>query len=85
MLTHLLEIAEKIIFTPIDSPKTIHFEDLDEVTEQVKVKFLKYIDISDALSIARGEDMPILITGSIYMLGEYKSLISKVRHPPNSQ
>ncbi|MEZ7956515.1 MAG: folylpolyglutamate synthase/dihydrofolate synthase family protein [Rubritalea sp.] len=85
VLTHLLEIAEKIIFTPINSPKTIHFEDLDEVTEQVKDKLLKSVDISDALSIARGENMPILITGSIYMLGEYKSLISKARHHPTSQ
>jgi len=85
VLACLKEIAEKIIFTPIDSPKTIQFEDLDEATEQRKNKLLQASDIKDALSIASDENLPILITGSIYLLGEYKSLISKTQHHPTSQ
>lgn len=85
ILAYLTEIAEKIIFTPIDSPKTILFEDLDEVADQIKDKLLQASDIRSALKIAGDENLPLLITGSIYLLGEYKSLISKTQHHPTSQ
>ncbi|MFT5906251.1 MAG: dihydrofolate synthase/folylpolyglutamate synthase, partial [Cryomorphaceae bacterium] len=85
ILAYLTEIAEKIIFTPIDSPKTIRFEDLDEVADQIKDKLLQASDIRSALKIAGDENLPLLITGSIYLLGEYKSLISKTQHQPTSQ
>jgi dihydrofolate synthase/folylpolyglutamate synthase len=85
VLTCLTEIAEKIIFTPIDSPRTIQFEDIEKVFEHGKTVVIKASDVKDAMNIASAENLPILIAGSIYLLGEYKSLISKTSHHPTSQ
>jgi dihydrofolate synthase/folylpolyglutamate synthase len=85
VLTCLQDIAAKIIFTPIDSPKTIQFEDLDGVAEQVREMLLQASDIKGALEMARDENLPLLITGSIYLLGEYKALLNKTQHHPTSQ
>ncbi len=85
VLTSLTEITDKIIFTPIDSPRTIQFEDLAGITGLEKIILLRSSDIKDALSIALDENNPILITGSLYLLGEYKSLINRAQHRPTSQ
>lgn len=85
VLDCLSEITDKIIFTPINSLKTIQFEDITEFTRIKKIELLRASDIKDALSIALGENTPILITGSLYLLGEYKALINSRPHHPTSQ
>ena len=85
VLDCLAEIAEKIIFTPINSPRTIQFSDLENTSGLENTDLLRSSDIKDALSIALDENTSILITGSLYLLGEYKALITSDKHHPTSQ
>lgn len=85
VLAHLSEITQKIIFTPLASPRSIRFEDIEEITDSENITLLRSINVEDALNIAHEENLPILITGSLYLLGEYKSLTNNVMHRPTNQ
>lgn len=79
------EIAQKIIFTPIDSPKSIEFSDVEGIPELEDLEILQATDIKDAFSITCGQNVSIMITGSLYLVGEYKALIKNEQHYPTSQ
>lgn len=85
VLDCLTEIAKKIIFTPIDSPQTIQFTDAENVDSMRGVELLEAGNLSDALDIVKPKNKPILITGSLYLLGEYKAYVRNVEHVPTSQ
>jgi dihydrofolate synthase / folylpolyglutamate synthase len=85
VLTCIGEIARKIIFTPIDSPRSIEFKDIKGLSVFENVELLQASDIRDALSVARRENVPTIITGSLYLLGEYKALLKNEKHHPTSQ
>lgn len=85
VLACVSELAEKIIFTPIDSPRTLQFEELQEFEALERVTLLQADHLKDAVSVALQENLPILITGSLYLLGEYKALINQGHHRPTSQ
>lgn len=85
VIRSIAEIAKKIIFTPIDSPRTIKFEEIADSGELNGLDLIEAENIKDALSIAERENLSILVTGSLYLLGEYKSLISDRQHYPTSQ
>ncbi len=85
VLKFLYEITDTLIFSPVHSPRTIHFEDLEKVIDHQKMKLIQSTGIEDALAIAVSKNSPILITGSLYLLGEYQSLLRKAHHFPTSQ
>jgi dihydrofolate synthase / folylpolyglutamate synthase len=85
VLKYLYEITDTMIFTPVHSPRTIHFEDVEKVMDHEKIKVLQSTDLKNALSLAEEKNLPILITGSLYLLGEYKALIQEKVHQPTSQ
>ena len=85
VLDHLVEISDTIIFTAIDSPQTIQFSDLDGIQCLEKINLFNKVDITESLTFSKSLNRPILITGSLYLLGEYKALIEKRQHHPTSQ
>ncbi len=85
VLGNLEQIAVRIIFTPIDSPRTIGYDDFVECSGFDDERLMSAASIADALRIAEGEDLPILITGSLYLLGEYRSLINDVVYHSTTQ
>ncbi|MGJ8657367.1 MAG: bifunctional folylpolyglutamate synthase/dihydrofolate synthase [Akkermansiaceae bacterium] len=85
VLDYVSGLAEKIIFTPVDSPRTVDFGDIAKVEALENKELLRASDVKDALNIASKENLPILITGSLYLLGEYKSLIRCEKRRPTSQ
>jgi len=85
VLSPLTEIAEKMIFTLIDSPRTVKHEEFVEAVRFEEVGSTRVDNIKEGLSIAQSENLPILITGSLYLIGEYKSLITHKQHRSTSQ
>lgn len=82
---HLTTISDSIIFTPINSPRTVHFEDISRLHALSAVKLYEKSNIQEALNFASEQGFAILITGSLYLLGEYKALIRKASHYPTAQ
>lgn len=85
VMSYLSAIVETIIFTPINSPRSIQFADVEKVIDHQNNKLLQASDLKHALSIAEEKNLPILITGSLYLLGEYKALIQDTHHYSTSQ
>ncbi len=85
VLDCLTSITEKIIFTPIDSPKTVQFSDVQDLDSMKGVDLVKVDNIQEALDIVKLKNRPMLITGSLYLLGEYKAYVRNVEHVPTSQ
>ncbi len=81
----IAKIAEKIIFCPVNSPRTVEFKDISELECLQELELLEKLNIVDSLSFARNLNCPILTTGSLYLLGEYKSLAVSEVHRPTSQ
>jgi len=81
----ITKIADRIIYCPVHSPRTIAFEDISNLECMKNVELLSKVDITESLIFSRGLNLPILVTGSLYLLGEYKSLTVSATHRPTSQ
>lgn len=72
----LFPLADNLILTAIDNPRTASLETLSEIASQfARVSALKSKTVSDArrtaLRITPGKGM-ICVTGSLYLIGEWK-------------
>jgi len=85
VLECLVQIAEKFIFTPIQSPRSIHYSDMKGFESMRNVDLIGVENIMEAFNVAERESMPILLTGSLYLLGEYNALDQDQEHIPTSQ
>ncbi len=85
VLSHLKKISDTIIFTTINSPLTIQFSDLEGIECLKDMILFNKVNIKESLIFSSSLDRPILITGSLYLLGEYKSLIQGQQHHATSQ
>lgn len=81
----LVKIAEKVIYCPVSSPRSVSYGDVAGLKCMSEVELLEKVDITESLIFARELDCPILITGSLYLLGEYKSLTVNANYRPTSQ
>ena len=85
VLERLVEIAEKIIFTPIQSQRSIEYSDIRGFDVMTGVDLVSAENLSDAFVIAERENFPILLSGSLYLLGEYYAHSQNLEHIPTSQ
>lgn len=81
----LAVLTDTLIYTPVNSPRTIAFEDIETLECLQSLELLRMSNITESLSFARSLNRPILITGSLYLLGEYKSLLMSETHRATSQ
>jgi len=79
-LKSLSEIAEKFIFTPINSSRSIDFSAVKDLNVIDNVMLSEVDNVSKAFIIAREDNLPILLTGSLYLLGEYHANVQHVEH-----
>jgi len=85
VLANISSIAQQIIFTPIDSPRSLPYQDVLDTLEKNSAKPISSNNLAHALEIAQKSGLPILVTGSLYLLGEYYAHITKKEHTPTSQ
>lgn len=67
MLAAIGRIAEEIWLVPVDSARSTRVEELAEVSPSPATKFLS---LPSALKHAEELDRPILVTGSLFLVGE---------------
>ncbi|MDB9741682.1 bifunctional folylpolyglutamate synthase/dihydrofolate synthase [Akkermansiaceae bacterium] len=84
VLKILSKLSSKVIFTPLSSPRTIDADTFrnmvpDEVTSNVAE------NLEDAWELALAEKRPILVTGSLFLIGEWKAMTEKVLYQKSSQ
>lgn len=82
---HLAKISDTFVFTPIDSPRSVQFSDISTLNALKEATLYNKNDIQESLTFAKEYGSAILITGSLYLLGEYKAFISNASHHPTSQ
>lgn len=79
MLQELIPCAADIILTKPDTDRGLPVDELQEVVEKSGRNFYAVRTLSDAMSVARNitsaSDI-ILITGSLYLVGEARTLLS---------
>ena len=80
MLAQVMRGADKLIFTRYDSPRAARPEELAEKYEEISGKTAQVAeDLSEAIRVAHNavsrEDL-ICVTGSFYLVGEAKKLLS---------
>ena len=80
----LCSLTDTIIFTPINSPRSIQFHQLQSINS-TGVTLIEKKSIAESLTLAKDLDRPILITGSLYLLGEYHAQLSQLQHHPSQQ
>ena len=73
----LFPLFERVILTPIHSPRAAAMEDLMAAAQRTQTPFLIAESVADALRLASKHDGggPIVVSGSVYLVGEARSLL----------
>lgn len=77
---NLLPLAEKVFITRSDTPRAVLPEVLKKKVQQHHKKTTATLNVTDAIELAQGEAQPedlILITGSLFVVGEALQALSK--------
>ena len=73
----LFPLFERVILTPIHSARAASMEDLVAAAQHTETQFLVAESVADALQLAskHAGGCPILVCGSVYLVGEARSLL----------
>ncbi len=80
MAAYLMPIADSVIFTQADYSRAVPAEELSRMLDVGAVEATVCADVPDALEKAlsnAGQDDMVLVTGSLYVVGEVKAWLSK--------
>lgn len=83
VLTILQEITQQIIFTPLQSPRSITEKEFKVAAENYSIQIAK--NVEDAWKTALQTGSPILVTGSLFLIGELKAFLEKKSFNQSSQ
>jgi dihydrofolate synthase/folylpolyglutamate synthase len=77
VLKHIGSFAEKLIFTPIDNPRSLGHKELEVGWREsgVELPFLSVDSLEQAWAMARELELPILVAGSLFLIGQIKSML----------
>lgn len=82
VLAILANIAHYIHLTPIDSPRSLSVEELIKALPENPPPYTLHQNLDSALT----EQAPLsLITGSLFLIGQAKAILSKTRTRPSAQ
>ena len=86
VISILSRIATHIHLTPIDSPRSLSSDEL-ACSVHVDTPHTIHANIADAIDSAchQATDSPILICGSIFLIGHIKAMLSQESSRPSSQ
>ena len=86
VISILSRIAAHIHLTPIDSPRSLSSDELAR-SVHVDTPHTIHANIADAIDSAchQATDSPILICGSIFLIGHIKAMLSQESSRPSSQ
>jgi len=65
----LFPLGEEVIATRVNSPRAASVEDIREMTVHVETPVINAESLQQAIELARERKRPIVITGSVYLVG----------------
>jgi dihydrofolate synthase / folylpolyglutamate synthase len=71
----LFPLGEEVIATRVNSPRAASVEDIRELTAHVGTQVTSSGSLRQAIDVARQRNRPILITGSVYLVGAALELL----------
>ncbi len=83
VLAILAPIAQHIHLTPIDSPRSLTLDQLTAALPADAPPHTQHPSLSEALTATRTSASPILITGSLFLIGQAKAMLS-AQCPPRT-
>lgn len=81
----LCTIAEEIHLTPIDSPRSLNPESLRKHLPENTPNIHEHTSLQECLQALAQHPSPILITGSLFLVGETKSILENESFQRSSQ
>lgn len=85
VLELLAPLSQRILFCPVDSPRAIPLPELSAALPVDAPPHANHPSLSQALEAAGEHDEPILIAGSLFLIGQARALLTQGRHQPSSQ
>lgn len=76
IITPLADIAEEILLCPTDSPRALSAHELATFLPNSAPPHLCLNSLHEALKLARTRNAPILIAGSLFLIGEARALLT---------
>lgn len=73
----LFPLFERVILAPIHSPRATAIADLEAAARAVGASFELAASVEDALKTARRPGQTVVVSGSVYLVGEVRSLLVK--------
>ena len=85
VLSIIAPIAEHIHFTPIDSPRSLTLGELKNALPENSPPFTLHDNLTDAITATQNTPHPLLITGSLFLVGQAKALFANTTTRASSQ
>jgi dihydrofolate synthase / folylpolyglutamate synthase len=84
----LFPLADRVIVTEAGNPRAASAHDITELAQHTQSEIIEEKDVASALESASrfaGHDGVVVITGSIYLVGEAMGLLSRIAAPQDFQ
>ncbi len=83
----LFPLFERVIFAPIASPRATPMEDLLAAAARTGTASESAATVKEALAFARQQagNAPVVVSGSVYLVGEARALLTKEEGKPRSE
>ena len=85
ILAHLATIAAKIFFCPVDSPRAVTAAELAGQLSANAPPHECFDSFQDAFAAARAHGGPVLVAGSLFLVGEARAALMGANFQPSSQ
>lgn len=85
ILTSLSPIAERILFCPVDSPRSTPCEEMVKALPDTAPEHSSHPNLQAAIEAAEQQDEPILIAGSLFLIGQARALFTKAAYQASAQ
>lgn len=85
VLELITPIAEHIHFTPVNSPRSLPPEVLAQELPENAPAYTQHTSLEEALAAIQSTQSPLLITGSLFLIGQAKAIIANTTTRSSSQ
>lgn len=85
VLALLTPLAERIFLCPMQSPRALRNDELFEALPPNACHVETHDSLDSALAAARQQEAPILIAGSLYLVGQARALLLDAQFQPSAQ
>jgi dihydrofolate synthase / folylpolyglutamate synthase len=85
ILEHLVPLASRIFLCPVDTPRAIPVRDLASYLPADSPPHEFYESLETALAAAMREENPVLVAGSLFLVGEARAIFAAENFQSSSQ